>query len=318
MRRILGILGLLALGWGPPAAAQAPFRVFMIASKAADHAESIQASRPVVEGMAKANGFEVDFTTDTGLINDANLAKYQVFLQMQLAPFEMSLKQRSSFQKFIEQGKGWVGIHAAGLTGDQFNSAQPTWQFYQDFFGGVTYVTHAVKQMGNFNFEDRNHPATRNMPATLRINDEWYEWNRNPRPNVRVLAVADETTYTPVKRQGDHPIIWSSLSFPKSMYIGVGHFPEDWANPTYAMLIRDALLWARPAATAADPGAAAKGYLGATAGNRLRFKNGVLFLDSDAPEAGIPAPRLWDTLGRLPAQKPAGASTSGHSALKPN
>lgn len=274
---LLALLTAGAAGPGSRIRAQTPFKVFMIASKAADHLVMSTEAKIQVEKIGAANGFTVDYTMDTSLITEANLGKYQVFLQMHFAPFEMSVKQRAIFQKFIDGGKGWVGVHAAGLTGDQFGS-QPTWAWYTAFFGGVTYVTHPALQTGTIVFEDRTHPVTRNLPASFQLKDEWYEWNGNPRPKVHVLGKADEATYNQVKSQGDHPIVWTNPAYPKMTYIGIGHDVSVWKNPDYILLIREALLWAKPAATRLDPRDAAKGYLGAPVAKALRGGSGEAWM----------------------------------------
>src|ERR1700743_1546409 len=99
--------------------AQPAFRVLVVASRAKDHLKMIAAARPFFETMAAANHFDLDFSDDTSLINPVNLAHYQVFVMLHLAPFDMSTQQQAALQHFVEEGKGWVGIHAAGLTGRQ-------------------------------------------------------------------------------------------------------------------------------------------------------------------------------------------------------
>jgi type 1 glutamine amidotransferase len=101
-------------------AQQHPFKVLIVASRASDHLKMIAAAKPFFEDLGQKNGFDVDFTDDTSKINDTNLKNYQVFVMLQLAPFDMSYSQQAALQKFAEQGKGWVGIHAAGLTGKEF------------------------------------------------------------------------------------------------------------------------------------------------------------------------------------------------------
>jgi type 1 glutamine amidotransferase len=228
-----------------PLLAAAPFKVFMVASTRSDHIATCLAAKKVLAVVAGENNFTVDYTTDTGLINDANLAKYQVFLQMSLAPWEMSAGGQKAFEKFINQKKGWVGVHFAGLIRpDHFPPGMPYWKWYEDFLGGVTYAKHASLQKGTLKFEDRKHPAMKNMPATLQIIDEWYEFSSSPRPRVHVLATADEGSYKTSTPMGDHPLIWSNQKYPRMIYVGAGHDTSDWSNPTYVMMMRDALLWA--------------------------------------------------------------------------
>src|SRR5258708_793651 len=171
----------------------APFKVFMISSTASDHLAMSAAARTALPKMGMMYDFTVDATTDTSLINDANLAQYQVFLSMHLAPFEIKLEERAALEHFVQQGKGWVGVHAAGLVIPTEYPARnlPPWDFYANLIAGVSYVNHPALQMGTIVIEDRTHPVTKNMPASFQIRDEWYEWSKNPRPAVRVLGHAD-------------------------------------------------------------------------------------------------------------------------------
>src|SRR5579871_6126261 len=103
----------------------------------------ITAARPFLEKMALDNHFSLDLTDDTSQINKANLSKYQVLVMLHLAPFDMSYAQQAALQQFVEEGKGWVGIHAAGLTGKEFLAPNTRyWQWFEDFMGGITYAPH--------------------------------------------------------------------------------------------------------------------------------------------------------------------------------
>jgi type 1 glutamine amidotransferase len=228
------------------ALAQKPkFRVLVVASDAADHIKMMTAAKPFFIKLGEDNGFVVDYTDDSGVITDANLVKYQVFVMLQLAPFDMKPSEQAALQKFIEQGKGWVGIHAAGLTGQTFGNArkQPYWQWFEDFMGGITYSPHPAFQKGTLIIEDRNHPAMKDLPAKIEISDEWYEWSKSPRGNVRILAVADESSYKQNIVMGDHPLIWTNEKYPKTIYIGVGHDPSLLINKNYVNMVKNSILW---------------------------------------------------------------------------
>ena len=151
---------------------QSSFRVIAVTSRAKDHMKMMTCAKPFLEKMGVENNFTVDVTDDTSQVNDANLARYQVFVMLQEAPFDMSGPQQAALQQFIDQGKGWVGIHAAGLTGKNFVSPDvPYWQWFQDFMGGVVYSPHPAFQKGTVIVEDRTHPVTRNLPETFEISN---------------------------------------------------------------------------------------------------------------------------------------------------
>ncbi len=71
----------------------------------------------------------------------------------------------------------------------------------------ATFVTAKV------NVEDTNHPVMKGVPSSFIIDkEEWYTYNRSPRPNVHVIASVDENSYSPDSdiKMGDHPVIWSN------------------------------------------------------------------------------------------------------------
>ena len=221
------------------------FRLLVVASRAKDHLKMIAAAEPVLEKLAHDNGFAVDITDDATVINDENLSHYQAFLMLHLAPFDMTPSEQAALQKFIEAGGGWVGIHAAGLTGREFPDPKAEyWQWFEDYMGGVLYSPHPYYQKGTVVVEDSKHPVTRGLPKRFDVSDEWYEWNKSPRGSVRVLASADESTYKPNHPMGDHPIIWTNEKYRRMIYISIGHDPSILGNKDYMRILRNAILWA--------------------------------------------------------------------------
>lgn len=233
----------------------AQVKVIMVAGASEDHTPSSRAARPVIERMGQDHGFSVTYTEDANQLNDANLARYDVFLMMNLYPFTLNAAQRGAIERFLAANtKAWVGIHAAGV-------AKADWPWFSTYLGGITFVGHPALQTATFLIEDGDHPVTRNLPASFRIRDEWYEFNANPRPNVHVLGKVDEGTYRQNRPAGDHPLVWTNPKYHRMVYISIGHDPADWSHPDYLKMVRDALLWAKPATTRADPTADARGLL---------------------------------------------------------
>ncbi|HEY5746509.1 MAG TPA: ThuA domain-containing protein [Chryseolinea sp.] len=235
-----GVLMALGVALGKPA-----FRALAILSGHPDHNKMMTAAKPFLESLAAKNNFAIDITTDTSKLNDADLAQYQVIVQVQLAPFDMTRGQQDAMEKFIRQGKGWVGLHAAGLTGKDFlKPGARYWQWFESLMGDVIYSPHPAFQKGSVVVEDRKHPVMRNLPERFEVADEWYEFDKSPRSNVHVLATADESTYKQNKPMGDHPIIWTNEHYHRVVYIGIGHDASLCTDPNYVMLVRNAILWA--------------------------------------------------------------------------
>jgi type 1 glutamine amidotransferase len=96
--------------------------------------------------------------------------------------------------------------------------------------------------------EDRSHPCLRGLPKSFTISrEEWYTWDRSPRPNVHVLASVDETTYSPASevKMGDHPVIWTNEHVAaRNVYLFMGHGPDLLENSAFTTVLRNAVLWA--------------------------------------------------------------------------
>lgn len=224
--------------------AQKPLRIIVVGSTDKYHAGSVAKGREFFANLAVEKHYSLTFTQDTAMINDDTLANYQVYVQLHLAPFDMSSKQQAAVQKFIEGGKGFVCVHAAGLTGKQFHPNDTYWQWFEDAMGGVVYSPHPKFQQGTLIIEDHKHPITKNLPAAIVMTDEWYEFDKSPRPNVRVLARADESTYKQNKPMGDHPLVWVNEKYRRFIYVGAGHDSTAYANPPYAQMLTNAVVWA--------------------------------------------------------------------------
>jgi len=225
--------------------AVAAFRVLVVAANDRYHGAMSDAAEPLLASLGPESGFAVDFTHDAAVLRDEELARHAGVVQLHLAPFDMTRDQQDALKRFILRGGGWVGIHAAGLTGRQFlKEGAEYWGWFETFLGGVVYSPHPALQRGTLVIEDRTHPITKNLPERMEIKDEWYEYDRSPRPNVHVLATADESTYKPNKPMGDHPLVWTNPAFRRMVYIGIGHDPSVCADPHYRVLLRDAIRWA--------------------------------------------------------------------------
>ncbi len=221
------------------------FKVLAVASADPDHDPMIIKSKAFLEKIAEDNNFEITVTRDASLINEENLANYKVFVMLHLAPFDMTLEQQIALQHFVERGNGWVGVHAAGLTGTQFKGPDaPYWMWFEHLMGDIIYSPHPAKQTGTIIVEDRNHPVTKDLPESFRFYDEWYEFNKSPRAKVHVLATADEKSYQPAIPMGDHPMIWVNEKFERVIYIGIGHDTTACTDPNFSKLMRNAILWA--------------------------------------------------------------------------
>ncbi len=201
-----------------------------------------------LDKLAADSNFSIDYIIKTDSINDDYLAKYQLFIQLDYAPYAWTGAASAAFQKYIEKGKGgWIGFHHATLLGE-FDGYQ-MWNWFSNFMGGIRYENYIATFVdAKVNVEDINNPCMKNVPKSFIIKkEEWYTYNKSPRPNVHTIASVDESTYTPDSKikMGDHPVIWTNEKVAaKNIYIFMGHSPDLFDNDAYTTIFRNAIFWA--------------------------------------------------------------------------
>ncbi len=225
------------------------FNVVALAEKNSIHRPFVDAAKIWLTKEAETENFSIDYIENTDRIDEAFLSRYQVFLQLDYPPYMWTATAAKAFENYVEQGKGgWIGFHHAGLLGEF--DGYPMWRWFSDFLGGIRYENYIASFVtAKVKMEDSRHPVMQGLPATFTIDrEEWYTWDKSPRPNVRVLATVDEGTYAPdstIKMGGDHPVVWTNEHVKaRNVYIFMGHRGEHFQNKDFTRLFHNAILWA--------------------------------------------------------------------------
>lgn len=96
--------------------------------------------------------------------------------------------------------------------------------------------------------EDIAHPVMKGVHDSFLIpNDEWYTFDKSPRPNVHVLARVDESSYRPASdiKMGDHPAIWTNRNMKaRNVYFLMGHGGSLFASEDFKKMLANSILWA--------------------------------------------------------------------------
>ncbi len=244
-------IGVLALATVPALAQDNTnrFHALVLAERGDQHEAFVAALRwKWLKATAAKDHFAMDVFENPNQFNRAFLAKYQVFIQLNYPPYRWSDEAKAAFQDYIEQGRGgWVGLHHATLLGEF--DGYPMWPWFSDFMGGIRFKTYIAKRVaGTVVVEDAAHPCLKGLPATFVIGEEeWYTYNKDPRPNVHVLAHVDEASYHPSSdiKMGDHPVIWTNEKMKaRNVYILMGHHTTLFTNDADKTLLQNSILWA--------------------------------------------------------------------------
>jgi uncharacterized protein len=214
------------------------------------HADSIAAAGSLLDRTAKTEGWGIYQTENGAAFDPKILSRFDAVVFNNVSGDVFTPDQRQAFKSFVEQGGGFVGIHASG--GD-FSYA---WQWYVQELIGVQFIGHPMNpqfQKATIRVEDKTHAATRGLPDTWSRIDEYYSFETSVRrPGYHVLLTLDESTYQPIgmfntnlSMGKDHPIAWWHCQGQgRALYSALGHNASAYAEPAYAMMLKGAINWA--------------------------------------------------------------------------
>jgi uncharacterized protein len=149
---------------------------------------------------------------------------------------ELPLPDRGALVRFVRSGGGLVGTHSATDTLHSW----PGWARLL----GARFRRHGTPATGRLVLEDRRHPATRRLPPSFRLREEFYEFTSPPRRRAHVLIRLDPASIGDELRQ-DIPLAWTRrVGRGRVFYDALGHFPETWSDPRHRRLVAGGLRWA--------------------------------------------------------------------------
>ncbi len=224
------------------------FKVLALSENSGHHILFSNNARLWLDKLAVDSNFQIDYIHNTDKIDDRFLERYNLFIQLDFAPYGWTDKAVSAFQKYITEGKGgWIGFHHASLLGEFDGFA--IWPWFSNFMGGIRFSNYIPGFAdGKVNIEDKIHPVMKNLPPSFVIRkEEWYTYNKSPRDNVHVLASVDEASYSPSSKvkMGDHPVVWTNDHYAaRNVYIFMGHSPDLFNDQVFITLFRNAIFWA--------------------------------------------------------------------------
>lgn len=195
---------------------------------------------------AKGN-FSITEINNARNITEAYLSQFSLVIQLDFPPYTWPKEAEDAFVKYIEEGRGgWIGFHHATLLGEF--DGYPMWQWFSDFMGGVRFKNYiAPLADGTLIVEDKQHPVMKDVPVSFVVpDDEWYTYDKSPRPNVHVLANVDESSYTPASdiKMGDHPVVWVNESKKaRNVYFQIGHSSKLYETEGFTTMFRNAINW---------------------------------------------------------------------------
>ena len=222
-------------------------KVLVLTERGGQHGGFTDAGLRWLAAEGVKGNFSITEINNARNITVAYLSQFSLVIQLDFPPYTWPKEAEDAFVKYIEEGRGgWIGFHHATLLGEF--DGYPMWQWFSDFMGGVRFKNYiAPLANGTLIVEDKQHPVMKDVPASFVVpDDEWYTYDKSPRPNVHVLANVDESSYTPASdiKMGDHPVVWVNESKKaRNVYFQIGHSSKLYETEGFTTMFRNAINW---------------------------------------------------------------------------
>ena len=214
------------------------------------HKQAIPSANQLLDDLAKEHGWSVYISENGAVHNPQDLAQFDVLAWNNVTGDVLDAAQRAAMRAWLEQGGGFIGLHAAG------DGSHDAWPWYQDAVIRARFTGHPIEpqlQQATIKTVPRADPIIAGLPAAWVRKDEWYSFESSLRSaTTSILATIDESSYVPGSFFGtqlamgdDHPIIWKHcVKQGRARYFAMGHTAHSYAEPEYRELLQRAIAWA--------------------------------------------------------------------------
>ena len=200
-------------------------RLLIFSKTAGFRHDSIEVGVQALRELAEANNYNCTHSEDSKIFNDKNLKQYRAIIFLSTTGDILNQEQQLAFQRFIQAGGGFVGIHAASDT-------EYDWPWYMRLIG-AQFSHHPHIQTAVQEKCACEHSSTDFLPNRWSRKDEWYNF-KNFSPNITPLLNLDESTYTGGQNGDYHPSAWfQEYDGGRMFYTAGGHTKESFKEPLF-------------------------------------------------------------------------------------
>jgi uncharacterized protein len=245
-RTVLLVILLLQLCSFSGMAQQKQFKALMVTTTKGWHHESLHSGVLAIQQLGIKNFFDAVLFENPNGFTDKYLEQFQVIIFINTTADIFDSAQQKVMERFIQSGKGYVGIHSASDT-------EYDWDWYTKLVGRMFHI-HPTIQTARLNVIDATFPGLQGFANGKLWTDEWYEFGPEKTPGLNYVLSIDETSYDPKVQWGEkkgvgmgklHPIAWyHSFDGGRAFYTALGHMPSDFSDPIFLSHLYAGIFWA--------------------------------------------------------------------------
>lgn len=209
--------------------------------------DSIPAGVEALTKLVEQRGLTPVATEDASVFTDEELQKMAAVVFVNTRGDVLNYQQKLAFERYIQAGGGFVGIHSAADT-------EHNWHWFRRLVGAA-FKSHpddpSNVQQATVQVVNAHHPSTEGLPRQFDMVDEWYDFSHLSARRNDLLTV-DERSYQGGTHGAYHPIAWyHEFDGGRAFYTALGHTSDSFSDAlvlehingglTYAMAERQPL-----------------------------------------------------------------------------
>lgn len=226
--------------------AQKQFKALLVTTTRGWHHEALHNGVLAMQQLGNRNFFDVVLLEDPNGVTDKYLSQFSVVIFLHTTGDIFDSAQQKAMERFIQSGKGFVGVHSASDT--EYN-----WDWYTKMVGRMFRI-HPVIQTAKLQVFDNRFPGLEGFTNGRQWTDEWYEFGPEKTTDLQYILGVDETTFNPKVQWGNnkgegmgkmHPVAWyHNYDGGRAFYTALGHVPSTFNEPAFLQHLLAGILWA--------------------------------------------------------------------------
>ena len=201
--------------------------------------ESIPTAEQVLANIAAEHGADISYArTEEDVrtrLTSSELANFDAVFFVNTTG-ELPLTAAQALTTWVHNGGTFAGAH----------SASDTWHGvpeYLDMLGGE-FIGHPPETTAQVVVDDRTHLATRSLPPTIQLYEEFYYLGKVDLAAIREL-LSLRARPEPPNDPGYFPLAWEkSYGRGRVFYTALGHRDDIWLSPWYREHMSGIVQWA--------------------------------------------------------------------------
>ncbi len=180
-----------------------------------------------IQKLGAENNFEVDTTKNAAFFEEDSLKRYSAIIFLSTTGNVLDNRQEAAFERYIQAGGGFVGVHAATDT-------EYDWNWYGKLVGGYFQSHPSGTPEADFIIKDKDFAATEFFTDTVwHRTDEMYNFKKL-NPDVNVVMTIDESTYEGGENGDYHPMSWyHQYDGGHAFYTALGHTEASYTEENF-------------------------------------------------------------------------------------